>query len=333
MYATILMDVEDFIDPDADDAAKACADILTQEGVQATMCIVGEKARRLKSRGRFDVIESLLKHDIGFHTDYHSVHPTIAEFLQNKGWDDGVLEALEQEAPGVRSIEEAFGVTPSCWGGPGNTWGPQICEAMKRLGVPAFVYGFTSVPEGEVHRFEGILAFPEGHYFSDSVFHLTPSVDRHLAKIVAGLEVERAGGQFWSQVFIGHPTRILHDSFWDSIFEHGANPIEEDRRPVERKNPEDLRIALDNFRRIVRVIKAVPGIRLRTIREMNEMLSPVCSSPISLSEQEEVWPALEAKLQGMTDWPILPKQFDVSSICEVARGRLHRIERLELTSI
>ncbi len=333
MYATILMDVEDFIDPEADEIAKICADILTEEGVQATMCIVGEKARRLKSRRRSDVIESLLKHDIGFHTDYHSVHPTIAEFLQNRGWDDGVLEALKQEAPGVNSIAEAFGVQPSCWGGPGNTWGPQICEAMNQLDVPAFVYGFTSVPEGEVHRFEGILAYPEGHYFSDSVYHQTSSVDRHLARIVAGLEVERAGGQFWSQVFVGHPTRILHNSFWDSIFEHGANPVEADRRPVERKNSEDLKSALHNFRRIVREIKAVPGIRLRTIREMNEMLSSVPSSPISLSEQEEVWPAIEAKLKGMADWPILPKQFDVSSICEVARRRLHRIERIKLTSI
>ena len=84
MYATLLMDVEDLIDPESDDIAKICAEILLEEGVQATMCIVGEKARLLRKRRRVDVIEALSKHDIGYHTDLHSVHPTIAEFLQEQ---------------------------------------------------------------------------------------------------------------------------------------------------------------------------------------------------------------------------------------------------------
>src|SRR5579871_3388027 len=122
MYVTLFMDVEDLVAPEADDIAGTCADILSEEGVQATLCVVGEKARLLAQRGREDVIAALSRHDIGVHTDLHSIHPTIAEYLADKGWEDGVEEALRRERPGVEAIRDVFHVMPSCWGGPGNTW-------------------------------------------------------------------------------------------------------------------------------------------------------------------------------------------------------------------
>ena len=330
MFATLLMDVEDLIDPDSDDIAKLCADILVEEGVQATLCIVGEKARLLEKRLRRDVITTLLQHDIGFHTDFHSVHPTIAEFLKDKSWEEGIVEAIKHEAPGVEAIERVFGVLPSCWGGPGNTWGPQICEAMRQLGVPSFVYGFTSVPEEQVHRFEGIIAYPEGHYFSDSVFHLDSSVERHLERVTSGLQSESNSGIFWSQIFIGHPTRIQHTCFWDEIFANGVNPDVIDWKPAEKKRPLELEQTLENFRKIVRAIRNLPNIKLRTIREMNAILSPLPSFPLNSSEQEEVWEPIKSKLEGMVEWPILPRDFEVSSICNVMQQRLPQIERFAL---
>src|SRR5579871_1920484 len=161
------MDVEDLVAEEADDIAKTCAEILLEEEVRATLCVVGEKARLLQQRGRGDVIAALKAHDLGIHTNLHSVHPTIAEFLGDKGWDDGVEEALRRETAGVQAIKEVFGVSPSCWGGPGNTWGPQICEAMRQLGVPAFVYAYSGVPGGSVHRFAGLLAYPNGRYLHE----------------------------------------------------------------------------------------------------------------------------------------------------------------------
>src|SRR5579871_5950821 len=239
------MDVEDLVAEEADDIAKTCAEILLEEEVRATLCVVGEKARLLAQRGRTEVIAALKAHDIGVHTDLHSVHPTIAEFLGDKGWEDGVAEALRRERPAVEAIQEVFGVIPSCWGGPGNTWGPQICEAMRRLGVPAFVYSHTRIPGGGVHRFAGLLAYPCGRSMRDGSYHDAAEAAHDRERITAQLAEDVAAGVYWQEVFMGHPTRILHQAFWDAPnFALGANPPRSAWVPAPRKSPADLERAL-----------------------------------------------------------------------------------------
>lgn len=56
VYVAFWFDTEDFILPQADDAAKRLAEMFSQRNVQATFKIVGEKARVLEERGRDDVI-------------------------------------------------------------------------------------------------------------------------------------------------------------------------------------------------------------------------------------------------------------------------------------
>ena len=72
-------DTEDYLLPADDDAAKRLADMLYERGIRATFKVVGEKARVLEKRGRRDVIDALKKHDIGYHSNFHSVHPAPAE--------------------------------------------------------------------------------------------------------------------------------------------------------------------------------------------------------------------------------------------------------------
>src|SRR5499425_859782 len=69
-------DTEDYLLPADDDATKRLCELLTQRSIRATFKLVGEKARVLERRGRKDVIEALRRHDIGYHSDFHSVHPT-----------------------------------------------------------------------------------------------------------------------------------------------------------------------------------------------------------------------------------------------------------------
>src|SRR3954467_3326468 len=78
-------DTEDYLLPADDDAAKRLAEMLTQAGVGATFKGGGEKARVLEKRGRQDVIAALRKHDIGYHANFHSVHPAPAEYLGECG--------------------------------------------------------------------------------------------------------------------------------------------------------------------------------------------------------------------------------------------------------
>ena len=83
-------DTEDYILPQSDDAAKRIAVFLTQQGIPATFKIVGEKARTLERRQRQDVISALSQHEIGYHSNLHSQHPTVAEYESNLDWDAGV---------------------------------------------------------------------------------------------------------------------------------------------------------------------------------------------------------------------------------------------------
>src|SRR5258708_28767776 len=74
-------DTEDYLLPADDDATKRLCEMLTQRGIRATFKLVGEKARVLEKRGRTDVISALKNHDIGYHSNFHSVHPTVSEYL------------------------------------------------------------------------------------------------------------------------------------------------------------------------------------------------------------------------------------------------------------
>src|SRR5438105_10395383 len=119
VYVILWFDTEDYILPASDDAALHVADFLTHENVRATFKVVGEKARTLERRGRTDVIAALKKHDIGYHSNFHSVQPSPAMYLSRLGWDDGVAEFDRRERPGYDDVKRMFGSAPSCYGQPG----------------------------------------------------------------------------------------------------------------------------------------------------------------------------------------------------------------------
>src|ERR1041385_2058283 len=86
VYAVLGFDTEDYIEPAADDAALRIAQDLTSLGVRATFKVVAEKARVLEQRGRWDVVRALALHDIGYHSNFHSVQPTPALYLRDLGF-------------------------------------------------------------------------------------------------------------------------------------------------------------------------------------------------------------------------------------------------------
>jgi hypothetical protein len=334
VYITVLMDVEDLVDPEADDLAGICADILWEEGVAATFCVVGEKARLLKARGRHDVIQKMARHDIGYHTNFHSVHPTISEYLAPLSFEEGVEEALRQEQGGIQAINDVFGMSPSCFGGPGNTWGPAVCEALRKSGVPSFVYAHTEAPGGGPHRFCGLHAYPNGRGLSDGLYQDTAAAAEQLSELAAGIAADVAGGLFWQQAFIGHPTRILHEHFWDDPnFVRGANPPRSEWKMAARKSDTDLETALINFRKAARAFRELPGVEIKTIREMNAILDAQGFMPAAPDQLQALWPSIEARLLGMAGWPIVPEDIDLSRICEQTQQLLPTIGVLQKGSV
>src|SRR5215472_16173872 len=121
VYVVLWFDTEDYIEPSADDAALRIANDLTAEGVRATFKVVGEKARVLEKRGRRDVIQALSRHAIGYHSNWHSVHPAPVEYLARLGYLEGAGEFERREAQGVADVKRIFGRQPVCYGQPGNS--------------------------------------------------------------------------------------------------------------------------------------------------------------------------------------------------------------------
>jgi hypothetical protein len=139
VYYLLLFDTEDYVEPLADDAALRIANDLEAMGVRATFKVVGEKARVLESRGRQDVIRALSRHDIGYHAENHSIPPSPAVYMRPLGLLEGAQEFERREGRGVQDLRRIFGVTPSCYGQPGSSWGPQSNIALRRLGIPVYM--------------------------------------------------------------------------------------------------------------------------------------------------------------------------------------------------
>src|SRR5437899_2310044 len=126
--------------------------------VRATVKVVGEKARTLERRGREDVINALKKHEIGYHSNWHSVQPSPAMYLSNLGWDEGVAEFDRREKPGYDDVKRIFGVAPSCYGQPGSSWGPQVYGAMRKWGVQVYLDSGQHVGlDGRPFYYGGVL--------------------------------------------------------------------------------------------------------------------------------------------------------------------------------
>jgi hypothetical protein len=220
---SVFMDVEDPINPLADDAASDFAGLFTEAGVRGSFCITGEKCRSLLARGRADIVDSFRGHCLGLHTDTHSQHPTTMELLETLPFEAGCLAALGAETKGFEAFLTAFGRSPSFWGGAGNTWSPEITSALQELGIPAYAYALTQLPDHGVHKFNGVIALPQALSVSEDDWADDDRAARAADTILRRLkEID----QPWIGIFVGHPTRFRYKEFWDKPYAYGRMPAE-----------------------------------------------------------------------------------------------------------
>jgi hypothetical protein len=269
VYVMLWFDTEDYIEPAADDAALRIATDLERLGVRATFKVVGEKARVLEARGRRDVIRALGHHDIGYHSNYHSIQPPPALYLRGMGWLDGAAEFERRERPGVADIQRIFGATPSCYGQPGSSWAPQTYRALLRLGIPVYLDEAEQVGVDEQPFWYGgmLNVFHMGRYL------IRPSLqdEKQLAQTLekfdrAADELEARGGGVISTYF--HPTEFVTSAFWDLNFAKGANPERSDWKNPPRRTAEESERCYRILLHYVEHAKARPDVHFITAREL-----------------------------------------------------------------
>jgi hypothetical protein len=276
VYIVLWFDTEDYIEPAADDAALRIANDLTAEGVRGTFKVVGEKARVLESRGRRDVIEALAKHGLGYHSNWHSVHPTPAEYELRLGYLDGAAEFERREGLGVADLKRVFGMAPVCYGQPGNSWAPQSNLALRKLGIPVYLDEGDQVGINQQPFWYGglLYVFNMGRYQLRAQLNAgneDPAAYQRFDEAAARLESD--GGGVISIYY--HPTEFVTTEFWDGVnFAKGANPERSAWRKPRCRTDADSERAYGVLRRFVQHMKTRPGIRFVTAADLLDLYAP-----------------------------------------------------------
>jgi hypothetical protein len=264
-------DTEDYLLPASDDAARRVAEILTARGVRATFKVVGEKARVLAGRGRADVVAALAKHDIGYHSNLHSVHPTPAEYLAESGWHDGLAEFIRREGAGARDVMRTFGVQGlSAYGQPGSSWAPQAVAALPQIGVAAYVDEGSHVGYDEQpFWYAGVLnVFNMGRNLARMDLHEEGGLERGREEFKAAYDRLRVSGGGLISVYY-HPAEWVHREFWDAVnFRRGANPPREQWKQPPQRSREETDAAYERFDRYVAYQLSLPGVRHVTAADL-----------------------------------------------------------------
>jgi hypothetical protein len=268
VYVVLWFDTEDYLLPASDDAALRLADFLTQTRIRATFKVVGEKARMLERRGRSDVIEALKRHEIGYHSNFHSVQPSPAMYLSNLGWDDGVAEFDRRERPGFEDVKRIFGVAPSCYGQPGSSWGPQSYGAMRNWGMSVYLDAGNHVRLNDRPCYYcGVLNFYKLAYQLRTGLGGPNDLEPAEQKFLTARDKLLAEGGGIISIFY-HPCEFVHQQFWDGVnFRNGANPPREEWQLPPAKTPEGSKVAYQSFEGYIRFMKRFPDVQFITATE------------------------------------------------------------------
>ena len=273
VYVMLWFDTEDYIHPAADDAALRIATDLARMNVRATFKVVGEKARILETRGRDDVIRALSFHDIGYHSNFHSIQPTPALYLNGMGWLEGAAEFERRERSGVQDVQRVFGVLPGCYGQPGSSWAPQSYPALLRLGIPVYLDEGTQVGiDNQPFWFGGML-----NVFNMGPYAIRPNLDDEAALPALLERFDRAaaalrarGGGVISTYF--HPTEFVTAQFWDAAnFARGANPERGQWRLPPQRTQQDSEQRFRIMLRYVEHARSAEDVRFVTAREVAQL--------------------------------------------------------------
>ncbi|MER5355642.1 polysaccharide deacetylase family protein [Kitasatospora sp. NPDC002551] len=260
----LTFDVEDPVTARSDDAVVRVAGLLRERGARAAFFVTGDKARALVRRGRPDVFEALRAHDVGYHTNHHSTHPTVAEYLERRDWADGVAEVVARERSGAELVRELTGRRLCGFAGPGTSWGPQLPAALAALDIPAHLHSFSRTGGGHnPHWYAGALCFARSEAVGP-VEDVLPDPARFaelLARVPELVDRAARSADGVLHLYIGHPTMFVNREFWDGLnYAAGRNPApgaplaEPAARPAE-----ETRTMLDNLGRLVDAVRARPG--------------------------------------------------------------------------
>ena len=287
IYAYLWFDIEDYVTREADDLPLRAFEIVDKYGIPVTCKLVAQKVRRLEENGRSDVISAIARHDVGYHLNNHSQHPTLYEYLRNLDVFSGAEEFFTRETDGLKKVQQTFSRNPSCFGHPGPTWAPHVYPALVKLKIPVYL---DETP---------ILNLKNKSYWYCGVLNLN-GANRNFINFdytferEDGLEVlkkkfrrihdklQKQGGGAVSILF--HLHTVINKEFWDQVnFASGKNtPKEKWLRPPAQP-AEITERAWANFEEFVKYMKSFQDVKFITASDAARIYQ---RSQISLDDEQ-----------------------------------------------
>jgi hypothetical protein len=272
IYAYVWFDVEDNMTPETNDPPLQAIRILKKYRVPVTYKLIAEKVRFLKEEKRQDVISAMDDYcDIGYHTDSHSRHPVVYEYIKGMNVLRGSKEIEKREQRGLDELKSTFRRIPSCFGHAGSQWAPHYYPYMKRVGIPVYMDSTD------------VLNLDDSPYWYCGVLNLTNATknivrfDRTFETRNGNIKLKKrlrrihdrlrsTGGGAIS--ILWHPHTAIDKVYWDiPNFANGKNTPKE-RYVQPRQQPSEVkRRALKDFESLIKFASSFKDVRFISATE------------------------------------------------------------------
>lgn len=249
------------------------SNFLTTNGISGNFHLTGDFARALRRTGRVDIVESLKKHELGYHCDKHGADPFMAGYLEENDWDVGVSNFLGNELPGYRLLEELMGLAPKYYTTE-FTKAPQAVYGAYLMGMGI---GFTRAPFGHNEAIwfcnafapnsENILGLEFLHKEEDSVETVMKLVNERIQKQKAnGVNVLRMSLHEYRYLIPDDDAMAHHPDFYKR---DGLNYECWPEFPMRSETA--TRRVLDLFKNVMLRIKNSDGVKFSSFSQFKEM--------------------------------------------------------------
>jgi hypothetical protein len=273
MDVSLVFDTEDYTSPPEwgmDDIPKWMAEIMTEEGLVGSFLVIGNKARSMRARGRGDAIAAMRKHEIGLHTNFGSDHPTLVESQSPHDWHEAVKHADERETPGLVELGEIFDAKI----GSASTHGASQTASMHYVSGTQWklpwLYSFVPTPSENLCWYADCFQLGLDHVGINEAWYSQPKkVDETLARWKTQIDGYVKGGRKWIYIFMAHPLMVRAKQFNDALnYADGKNRIP--WRTPEMRTLEEMEVAKQQFRRVIRWIAKHPKLNNITLHQTQE---------------------------------------------------------------
>lgn len=289
IYVYLWFDVEDYVSRESDDPPLIFVNILKKCNVPVTCKLVSEKVRALIEHGRSDVISAISDCDVGSHSDTHSQHPTVWEYLADLDVTSGAKEFMSREERGLKLLSEVFHRTPSCYGHPGVMWAPHAYPALREMGIPVYLDE------------TGILNLDDQPYWYCGVLNLNGAgqnlirFDYSFEKPSGIVSMKSKFNRIYRRLHKGnggavsillHPQTAVNKKMWDVVnFARGKNRAKDqyERPPAQPRKVTER--AYEQFEEFIRYVSSFEDVQWITASDA----AKIYQRPAEISLERNEW--------------------------------------------